>query len=178
MKLSLTPLAEAGVIVLPPDIVWNGYSGDFAVATSPEQGGVGGLVARNPLATAVLMLLFTDARAEPYQLTDAHGGDRRGWVGDGFDIDTAAGEAPLGSTLWLYRRAVLSDMTGREVEAEAKRALKPLIDQGAVVRIDATAEVDFIAESLRLRIALYGRDGLRSYAEQFDILWRRADGGL
>ena len=29
-----------------------------------------------------------------------------------------------------------------------------------------------------LSVGLYGRDGSEVYADKFDILWRRADGGL
>ena len=178
MQLTLTPLADAGVTVLPPDIVWNGTVGDFAIATTQAQGGPGGLVAANPLQTAVLLLLFSDARAEAYEINEAHGGDRRGWPGDGFDVDTAGGEAPLGSKLWLYRRAVLGDQTALQVAAEAKRALQPLIRQGAAVRIDAKATADFDNDRLGLTVDIYGRDGTNVYNAQFDLLWRRADGGL
>lgn len=178
MQLTITPLAEAGVAVLPPDIVWNGYVGDFAVSLRPQDGPVGGLVAANPLRTAVLILLFTDARAEAAQLRFEHGGDRRGWPGDGFDMDRAAGEAPLGSTLWLYRRHDLNDDTGRAMAAEAERALHPLIAQKAVARIDVGFVVDKMAGAVRLSIALYGRDGRQSFAERFDYLWRQVDGRL
>lgn len=178
MQITLTPLAEAGVEVLPPDVVWTGVSGDFALAASEADGPAGGLKAANPLATAVVLLLFSDARAEPYELRDEHRGDRRGWVGDGFDIDAAAGEAPLGSKLWLYRRHELTDLTALEVAAEAERALQPLLGQGAVVTIRTAATVDKAAGRLSLAVGLYGRDGREVYAPRFDILWRRADGGL
>lgn len=178
MLITVTPLSDAGVEVLPPDIVWDGVRGDFALAAGGTEGPAGGLRAANPLATAVLMLLFTDARAEAYELRFEHRGDRRGWVGDGFDVDVAAGEAPLGSKLWLYRRHELTELTGLEVAAEAERALQPLIAQGAVVRVAATAEIDKVAGRLSLKINLYGRDGREAYAAQYDVLWRRADGGL
>jgi len=178
MQLTLTPLADAGVAVLPPDIVWNGIVGDFALSAGGDEGGAGGLRAANPLATAVIMLLFTDARAETYDLRAEHRGDRRGWVGDGFDVDTAQGEAPLGSKLWIFRRHELTDLTGMEMAAEAERALQPLITQGAVVTIKTAATVNKAAGRIALRIALYGRDGREAYSDQFDLLWRRADGGL
>lgn len=178
MQLNLTPLADAGVAVLPPDILWNGISGDFALVSVPQDGAPGGLVAANPLKSAVTMLLFTDGSAETYEINEAHGGDRRGWPGDGFDIDTGNGEAPLGSKLWLYRRAVLNAQTGFAIEAEAKRALQPLITQGAVVRIDTKSEADFENDRLFLWVSLYGRDGAEVYSDRFDILWRRADGRL
>lgn len=178
MKLSITPLAESGVVVLPPDIVWSGTVGDFALVATEAEGPAGGLAAANPLRTAVLLLLFTDARAGPEHLRHEHAGDRRGWVGDGFDVDEAAGERPLGSTLWLFRRVVLTDLTGMEIEAEAARALQPLIEQRAVASIRCKAAVDKGQGKVALRVGLYGRDGRELYAESFDLLWRRADGGL
>lgn len=176
MQISITPLADEGVTVLPPDIVWNGIVGDFAVSAGGDDGPAGGLVAANPLKTAVILLLFSDARADAEDLRFEHRGDRRGWVGDGFD--TAAGEAPLGSKLWIYRRAVLSDLTGMEMAAEAERALQPLIRQGAVATIKTKAAVDKAGGRVMLIVNLYGRDGSEVYADQFDLLWRRADGGL
>lgn len=178
MQLTLTPLADAGVALLPPDIVWNGVVGDFAVSAGGDDGPAGGLTAANPLRTAVILLLFTDARAETYELRHEHRGDRRGWPGDGFDVDRSKGEAPLGSKLWLYRRHELTEGTAMAVATEAERALQPLIRQGAVVRIAARATADKPAGRIRLTVNLYGRDGREAYAPQFDLLWRRADGGL
>src|SRR4051812_23188738 len=127
VALTITPLGEAGVELLAPDIVWqNGMVGDFALVESPPaDGAAGGLQAQHPIETAVLMCLYTDARCEVRELRFEMGGDRRGWPGDGFDIDTSAGEAPLGSKLWLYRRHQLTDITAAEIEAEARRALQP-----------------------------------------------------
>ena len=178
MQLTLTPLGDAGVAVLPPDVLWSGTVGDFSIATKPDQGGAGGLVAANPLRTAVILLLFTDARADTSDLRYEHRGDRRGWPGDGFDIDPTRGEAPLGSKLWVYRRHDLVDETGRQIALEARRALQPLIGQGAVVRIDTEFEVDKPGGRILLGVKLYGRDGRETYADKFDLLWRRADGGL
>lgn len=178
MKLILTPLADAGVSVLPPDIVWDGTVGDFAIARMPEDGPAGGLVSANPLASAALLLLFTDARAETHELRFEHQGDRRGWPGDGFDVETARGEAPLGSKLWLYRRHELTEVTGMQIEAEANRALEPLKRQGAVASIAAKATVDKVNGQVLLAVALYGRDGREIFNAKFDPLWRRVDGRL
>lgn len=178
MQLVISPLADAGIQVLAPDIVWNGTSGDFAMAAGSADGGAlgsqaGGLQAQAPIATAVIMLLFSDAQADVSQLRFEHRGDRRGWPGDGFDIDTAAGEAPLGSLLWLFRRSTLSDLTASQVAAEAKRALQPLITQRLVNRINTRTEIDKAAGQLRLGVDLYGRDGRKTYAAQYDVLWQK-----
>lgn len=173
VALTITPLGEAGALVLAPDIEWqNGVVGDFAMVETAAEGGAGGLKARHPIATAILMCLFTDSRCAPRELRFEMGGDRRGWVGDGFDIDAARSEGPLGSKLWLYRRRELTDRTAAEIEAEARRALQPLIDQLLVARIDTRAEALKAEGQIRLGIELYGRDGSRVYAAQFDPLWR------
>ena len=176
MQLTITPLGDAGVETLPPDIVWNGTSGDFAISTAPADGGVGGLVSRNPYQTAVLLLLFSDARLDPSDLRFEMHGDRRGWVGDAFDLDTTAGEAPLGSLLWVYRRSVLSDRVATDIQTEARRALQPLIDQGAAVEIDVGATIDKVAGRVLLAVSIYGRNKRQLYAGKFDALLRRADG--
>ena len=179
MQITLTPLADAGdVVALPPDIVWNGIVGDFAISTGGDDGPAGGLVSASPLKTAVILLLFTDARAETYELRHEHGGDRRGWPGDGFDLDRTQAEAPLGSRLWLYRRHDLNDLTAMQVAAEAERALQPLVGQGAVVTIKASAVADKVAGRIDLTVNLYGRDGRALHAAQFDLLWNRNDGRL
>jgi phage gp46-like protein len=187
MLLTLTPLADVGVAALPPDIVWLradgtpagtgfGVKGDLAISRAVSEG-PGGLVARNPLLTAVILLLFTDCRCEDYEVGDGRNGDRRGWPGDGFDIDTASGEQALGSKLWLLRRMDLNDQTALWAQAEAKRALAPLVAQEACVAIETSAAPDYANDSMTLSIALYARDGARVFSEKFDLLWRLAMGG-
>ncbi len=180
MQLTITSLTDAGVVTLPPDIVWGGRSGDFAVSTDPSQGGVGGLVAVNPIQTAILVLLFTDVRVDPTDLRYEMHGDRRGWVGDGFDVRADLGEAPLGSRLWLYRRSVLvtavKKPTLAAIEADALSALQPLVAQGAAAKITVSGSQDGPAGRIYLDIKVYGRGKRELYSGRFDTLWRRADG--
>ena len=188
MLLTLTPLADAGVVALPPDIVWlkddgtpagSGFGtvGDFGISNSIADG-PGGLVAKDPIRSAVILLLFTDCRVEGYEIDAGRAGDQRGWPGDGFDLDTNNGEQALGSKLWLLRRMDLNDQTALWAQAEAKRALGPLIVQGACVRVDASAEPDYARDTMRMAIALYGRDGSAVFNEKFDLLWKLATGGV
>ena len=167
--LTITPLETAGVELLPPDIVWNGTAGDFVLAA-------GTLQATDPIKTAVVMLLFSDARGTDEQMRRADETDKRGWVGDGFDVDRAAGETDLGSRLRFFRREALTDQLARDFQEEAARALQPLIVQGAVARLDVAAEaiLDPPGNLLVLTVNLYGRDGSRRYADRFDILWNDA----
>ncbi|MEE7460694.1 hypothetical protein MFUR16E_04770 [Methylobacterium fujisawaense] len=190
MQIDITPLADLGVATLPPDIVWlradgtpvapgeYGVRGDFAVASTQAQGGAGGLVARMPLASAVHLLLWTDAAPPPELLRRFGLRDARGWPGDGFDVDTANGEQALGSYFWVYRRAELSVQIGLELQAEAKRALSPLLRQGAVARIVAVCTIDEVHDRAALDVGLYARDGTTLYAKRFDPLWDLVRGGL
>ena len=180
MQLTITALEAAGVDTLPPDILWSGTAGDVAVSTDPADGGVGGLVARDPIRTAVLMLLFTDVRVDPADLRYEMRGDRRGWVGDGFDLRADLGEAPLGSRLWLYRRSVLVTAARKPtlaaIEADATLALQPLVRQGAAARVTVKGRQDAPNGTVWLDVGVFGRGDRQLFSGSFDTLWRRADG--
>ena len=190
MQLDISPLADLGAVTLPPDLVMLRLDGtpcapgeygvryDFALAQSQADGGAGGLVARMPLATAVHLLMWTDAAPPPELLRRFGIKDARGWPGDGFDVQAAAGEAPLGSYFWVYRRAELSEQIGLELEAEARRCLKPLVGQAAVAKVTATCAVDLINDRAVLDVGLYARDGATLYAKKFDPLWDLVRQGL
>jgi phage gp46-like protein len=171
MSISTRVLAEPAAIP-PPDIVWNGLRGDFALVSGTGQGPRGGLRGGQAFATAVALLLFTDAQCADSELTIFMAGDRRGWAGDGFDLDATAGETPLGSKLWLYRRSELTDETGRKIEDEARRVLQTLIDQQACARIDLAAAVDAPGGRVMLDIEIYGKTGAKLFAKKFDDLWQ------
>ena len=180
MQLTIASLQDAGVDVLPPDILFDGVVGDFAVSTDPADGGVGGLVARNPYRSAVIMLLFSDVGVDPADLRFEHRGDRRGWVGDGFDVRADLGETPLGSRLWLYRRSVLVSAVRQPtlmmIEADASLALQPLVKQGAAAKVTVAGTAEGAAGRIGLDLAVYGRGGRQLFADRFDFLLRRTDG--
>jgi len=118
------------------DTVWDGFAGDYAAALPSEPGNRGGLRARAPLETAILLCLMTDGRARPEDAIPDGSGDRRGWAGD--MVDPAA--RPLGSRLWLLHRNSLDADTANLAALYAREALQTLIDQGAVASIDVTGE--------------------------------------
>lgn len=190
MDFEIQPLADLGSITLPPDIVWlrldgtpaepgeYGVRGDFAVAATQAQGGAGGLVARQPLASAVHMLMWTDAAPPPELLRRFGIKDHRGWAGDGFDVQSNQGEAALGSYFWVYRRAELSPQIGLELEAEGRRCLTPLIGQGAVARVTSACTIDEVHDTAVLDVGLYARDGTTLYARRFDPFWDLVRRGL
>lgn len=161
------------------DSVWQPQDGvaDFALAGADEPLNRGGLRAKAALATAVTLCLFTDKRIDPshplYWLAD---GDPRGWWGDGIDVRADLGETALGSYLWLLKRAPLT-INGLPAAQWATQfaleALAPLKEQGAVVRIDASAVQDETRSRLELTVNLYGEAGPAIYSQKFALVWRQ-----
>lgn len=85
------------------------------------------------LARAVMISLFTDRRAEPYDALPDTGGDppdRRGWWADAFQ-EAGRDARPIGSRLWLLERSVLSRETLRRAEDYAREALAWIVADGA-----------------------------------------------
>ncbi len=152
----------------------SGYA-DWALAAPHETQNKGGLAAQAALDTAVILCLFTDRYCPPSHPLAGYieGGDPRGWWGDGVDVRTDLGEAPLGSLLWLLERATATPDNARWAQSFALDALGPLIASGAAVRADAQATLS-PPSRLDLAVQLYGRDGTRVYARQFDDVWRQA----
>ena len=128
----------------------------------------------------MLILLFSDVRVDPRDLRYEMHGDRRGWVGDGFDVRADLGEAPLGSRLWLYRRSVLvtavRQPTLMAIEADASLALQPLVRQGVAAKVTVKGSQDPANGRISLDVGVFGRGGRQLFSEKFDTLWRRPDG--
>lgn len=86
------------------------------------------------LRSAVIMSLFTDARAtadEEPEITQ-----RRGYWGD-IDLD---GDDSLGSKLWLHRRSKLTNDVANTVRDEAQAALDWLVEAGHISALAVTVE--------------------------------------
>jgi len=152
---------------LAPDLVWNPANGwaDFAFTPGPS----GDLQASQGLFTAIIICLFTDARATPAEAAGTS--DLRGWWGDTIDLEP--GEAPLGSKLWLLMRSTLTAKTAGLAETYARSALAPLIASGAVGRFVVTAETDFPTQRLGLSVLAYAPDGSQIFGQRFQVLWNQ-----
>lgn len=176
MSLRIVPLSQGAEPLLVPDIVWDGVMGDFAPASADEVQNRGGLRARAQLATAVLICLMTDVRADPTELRD--GDVNRGWPGDGFDLDTEQDERPMGSKLWLLRRRTVDEVeTPRLAEDYAREALQVLVDQGAVAAVDVAVTPDPARNHLELAVTLTDVSGATSFAERYRVLWEQLKHG-
>lgn len=150
----------------PPDIGWSGTVGDFV------EDAMFGLATGNPIRSAILMLLYSNVACDPSELRFEHGGDRRGWAGDGFGIDPRRGEQPLGSTLWLLRREKLDPTIARKAEVEAVRALQPLVRQQIATDVRASGVIAGASDRLELTIELTAKDGRPVFSDRFDVLWK------
>jgi phage gp46-like protein len=149
------------------DTVWDGWVGDWAPASPSESANTGGLRARSPLHTAILLCLMSDRRAESNDFIPDGSGDPRGWAGDA--IDTAA--APLGSRLWQLRRRELTPQIASLAEVFAREALQTLIDQGACASVSASAVPNLAVGRMELSVALYRQDGSLTTSMNFWLLW-------
>lgn len=153
-----------------PDTVWDGEMGDMAVAPLSDPDNPAGLLARDPLKTALVLALESDARGEPDPL-DPTAYDLRGWPGDGFDVDVARGEAPLGSTVWTAFRHAVDEENAQRVEDATRVALKPLQDQGVIGEVAVTATPDAASNLIRREIRIARPDGSILYSGPFSGLW-------
>lgn len=104
-------------------LVWSAEHGAADVVVSGND-----LLADDGLETAVLLSLFTDARAEPGDVL-FDGTDRRGWWA-----------GPIGSRLWLLDRAKPVPATFAQAEDFAREALQWLLDDGVASAVSATAQ--------------------------------------
>lgn len=163
--MRIVPLASPDEPMLSLDVVWDGVMGDYAPALASEPSNRGGLAARRQLATAVLLCLMTDRAADPSELRD--GDEQRGWAGDAI-----AGEAPLGSKLWLLRRRTVDAVeTPRLAVDYARAALQTLIDQQAVAAFEISAEARPADRMLVLTVAGTDRQGATVVASRYGVLW-------
>lgn len=173
MSIALTIVDET---ILAPnllwDTTWDGFVGDWAPAAAFEPSNKGGLRARAPLQTAVLLSLMSDRRAEPSDVIPDGSGDPRGWPGDGID----ASIAPLGSRLWQLRRRELTQETADLAVVFAREALQALIDQKAVASIDVSATAALASGRLELVVKLYRQNGALAADMNFWILWNESNG--
>lgn len=81
------------------------------------------------LLTAVIISLFTDARAQDGdRLPDERDPDRRGWWGDGLEAE----EDAIGSRLWLLAREKEQAVVVARAEQYAQESLAWLVKKGFV----------------------------------------------
>lgn len=125
-ELAVPPKIDVQLIFDPLESV---LDGDLAIEN-------GDLVIENSLGTALLLSLFTDARASDEELARFGGDDPRGWWGDAlatFERDR------FGSKLWLLQRETQTTATLAKAKAYAEEALAWLITDGICDAVNVTA---------------------------------------
>lgn len=175
MAIRIIPISEPETAPLVPDIVWDGRCGDYRRVGADEPGNPYGLQSRQSLATAVLICLQTDRAVDPSALRD--GDEQKGWAGDAFDVDEQKSEGPIGSIAWQLRRSTVDEFdTPRFAEFATRQALQPLIDQGAVARVDFESVTRPEANRFEYTVSLFGRDGRQVFSQRFALLWDQLHG--
>jgi phage gp46-like protein len=152
-------------------VIWSAAEGRGDLLLSgPDLASQGGL------RTAVAISLLTDRTAE---VTDTPGepwdGDPRGWWGD-MPIGPEDTRGPVGSRLWLLRRAKRTLATLRQAEAYAREALDWLTEDGIATRVDAAAAWrGALNDQLALTVTLHRRDERTGEASTtYDFVWEMA----
>lgn len=135
------------------------------------------LIADDGLTTAVLISLFTDARAKdddilPDVLSTEDFPDLRGWWGD--ETSELLADS-VGSRLWLLSRAKSTTENLRLAERYAKEALQWMVDEEIAAKIECTAEAGISPggggmKLLLLEVRIYKKTG-GTLSYKFETLW-------
>jgi phage gp46-like protein len=104
------------------------WSADLAIMA-------GDLATDDGLRTAVIISLFTDARARDDDPLPQAGDDRRGWWGDCANDDP---NDRIGSRLWLLSNAKVVDATAIRARDYCREALAWLVTDGIARSVDVT----------------------------------------
>ncbi|MCV9382450.1 phage GP46 family protein [Aeromonas hydrophila] len=128
-------------------ITWNNETGrgDIDITSA-------GLRQDDGLATLVLQILFTDARADPSDVLPDGTKDRRGWIGDTF------ADEPWGSKLWLLDRSKLTTDVRNKAVTYAQTALERHLKPDYAKQVVVTGAIPQL-QMLQLDIAITRPDG-------------------
>lgn len=163
---------QAGVA---PSTIWAGSSGDFAVAPANDARNPQGLSGDAAILSALALCLFSDGKGDPDPI-DPAAIDLRGWPGDGFDVDRAAGEAPLGNKVWTLFRLPVNDENARTAERYMIEALSCLIGQGVLGSAEVKATPYPSQRRVDLVYILRRPNGTTLYSGPWAGLWETMQG--
>jgi phage gp46-like protein len=127
----------------------------------------GDLATDEGLTTAVLISLFTDARAREDDALPPGVTDRRGWWGDAWPV--APGDR-IGSRLWLLAASKQLQEALIRAREFGEEALAWLVRDGAARRVEVET---FIArfELMGMSVRIHRPDG-STVPVRFEMLWR------
>lgn len=124
------------------------------------------LKADDGLKTAVVISLFTDARALADDELPTGQTDRRGWWGDLLaDIDADM----IGSRRWLYMREKQTAETARKIREADEEALAWLVDDGIAASV--TVETEWIGRGVLGERVLIAKPAGDVVEFHFNHLW-------
>lgn len=129
-------------------LVWQNGKADVLLNSDGND-----LQSGHELQTAILVSLFTDARAAVTDVPDINS-DRRGWWA-----------ANLGSLLWLLARAKTTQVNLQNGISYIKNALSWLTAKGIADRVDVTGMIENLYKftfTIKIR---------RSASAKYDYLW-------
>jgi len=133
----------------------------------------GGLATDDSLRTAILISLFTDARASEDAALPEGGDDLRGWWGDQFareagpDAGSAEDRNRIGSLLWLFSRSKTLPAVLSGARRAAEDALSWLVRDGVAARV--SVEVERQDQRLAIGIVLDRPTG--PARQRYDFVW-------
>lgn len=156
-------------------LVWNAdsFTGDLLLSG-------GRLASDDGLRTAILISLFTDARAADDAVLPEDGDDRRGWWGDalaegaGPDAGTARDPDRIGSLLWLLARSKITDRVIAQAHHTCHEALAWLVRDGVAAAVRVFVE----AQGSRLAIAVELDRPSGPGRQRFDFTWEASTNAL
>ena len=114
--------------------------------------------------TAIIVSLLTDARAPSSAVQTPS--RRRGWVGN---VLNAASGRQLGSRLWLYKQARLTDATLNNIAIAAQESLNWMIEDGLAKSVAATVLKNGL-RSVTVNIVITTIEGKE---QRYAVLWRQ-----
>lgn len=164
------PAPSAPDLVLVGSGLLSGSRFDFALAGPNDRANPLGLRAGQLLATAIALCLWSDGRGEPDPLQSGEM-DLRGWPGDGFDLDTSRGEAPVGSVIWTRFRFPANADNAAAIARAAETSLQPLVRQGLLGQATFTGTAEPASNRISLAVRLAAPDGRVIYDGPFAGLW-------
>lgn len=120
------------------------------------------LTTGSDLQTAILISIFSDRMAQPDDVIPDGTNDPRGWWADD--------EVPIGSRMWLLKRAKQTTQTLQRAYDYLAEALQWLIDDGVVGRFDIN--VQWVrAGMLGASITAYKPNGTQLTTGQYTWAW-------
>ena len=117
------------------------------------------------LRTAIIISLFTDARADPGEIPGDE--DPRGWWGDSFA--EVEGDR-IGSKLWILAREKLTEAVRVRAETFASEATAWLVADGVARKIETIGEI-VSGSQLNLLVTPIRPDGT-ARPFRFDDVWK------